>query len=380
MKEGSPPRLNSFFINIPAAGKDPTSCQHARQQARFCDRLGNKTTKRMMYDLFADFYEKSSDSQPKYKVLLSSIHPSRIGEMEELGFKEDKESTPGFLDYVMESSADEVQDWVQNGYVGELLDVIDCGIHFQRITIQAMEVEVIDDGHYPPRGLMIDDTFVSFEYSDLNSPVFFEDRTPEPDGGHGLWFQVPMKHLKRYFKCLTMMEVMEGLKRFGGRMRWTFNQLRRYFAAGIDEAVEIATQVFAGERDLDGKSALLHALAVGMAGKTDDEKIVGFLHDVVEDSKWEVEDLMREGFSEEVTRAVAILTHEKWHETYEQNIDRIVRSGNKLAINVKINDLKHNIERGQKGRHKKLVKKHEDALAALLDYKEGKAHVIKKER
>ena len=53
-----------------------------------------------------------------------------------------------------------------------------------------------------------------------------------------------------------------------------------------------------------------------MAGKTDDEKIVGFLHDVVEDSKWEVEDLMREGFSEEVTRAVAILTHEKWHETY----------------------------------------------------------------
>ena len=89
MKEGSPPRLISFFINIPAAGKDPTSCQHARQQARFCDRLGNKTTKRMMYDLFADFYEKSSDSQPKYKVLLGSIHPSRIGEMEELGFKEE---------------------------------------------------------------------------------------------------------------------------------------------------------------------------------------------------------------------------------------------------------------------------------------------------
>ena len=249
------------------------------------------------------------------------------------------------------------------------MDVLDCGIHFEKITIQAMEVEVIDDeGHYPPRGLMICETFVSFDGSDLNLPVFFEDRTAGPEGGSGLWFQVPMKRLKRYFKCLTMMEVMEGLGRFGKGQHWSFDQLRRYFASGIDEAVEIATQVFAGERDLDGKPALLHALAVGMAGKTDDEKIVGFLHDVVEDSKWEVEDLMREGFSEEVTRAVAILTHEKWHETYEQYINRIIHSGCRLAINVKINDLKHNIERGQKGRHKKHVKKHEDALAKIEEY------------
>ena len=320
----------------------------------------------MMYDLFADFYEKSSDSQPKYKVLLGSIHPSRIGEMEEYGFKEDKDATPGFLDYVMDATEDSVQDWVRQGYVGELMDVLDCGIHFEKITIQAMEVEVIDDdGHYPPRGLMICETFVNFDGSDLNLPVFFEDRTPGPEGGSGLWFQVPMKRLKRYFKCLTMMEVMEGLQRFGKGQHWSFDQLRRYFASGIDEAIEIATQVFAGERDLDGKPALLHALAVGMAGKTNDEKIVGFLHDVVEDSKWEVEDLMREGFSEEVTRAVAILTHEKWHENYNQYIDRIIHSGSKLAINVKMNDLRHNIERGKKGRHTQLVKKHQEALKKI---------------
>ena len=169
-----------------------------------------------MYDLFADFYVKSSDNQPKYKVLLGSIHPTRIGEMEELGFKEDKDATPGFLDYVMDTNEDSVQDWVRQGYIGELMDVLDCGIHFEKITIQAMEVEVIDDdGHYPPRGVMIGDTFASFEGSDLNLPVFFEDRTPGPEGGHGLWFQVPMKRLKRYFKCLTMMEVMEGLQHFG---------------------------------------------------------------------------------------------------------------------------------------------------------------------
>ena len=115
MKEGSPPQPISFFINIPAAGKDPTSCQRARQQARFCDRQGNKTTKRMMYDLFADFYEKSSDSQPKYTVLMGSYYPKTINEMEKLGFSVDPDSTPGFVDYVKEVKEDELQDWVQDG-------------------------------------------------------------------------------------------------------------------------------------------------------------------------------------------------------------------------------------------------------------------------
>ena len=320
----------------------------------------------MMYDLFADFYEKSGDSQPRYKVLLGQYYPRTFDEMKQKGFEKDPESTPGFVDYVMDATADRVQDWVQNGYAGELLDVLDCGTVWQKIKIRAMEVEVIDDeGHYPPRGLMIGETFVKFEDSDLNRPVFFEDESPGPDGCRGRWFQVPIKNLKRYFKCLTLMEVMEGLQRFGEGRQWSFDQLRRYFASGIDEAVEIATQVFAGERDLDGNPALLHALAVGMAGKTSDEKIVGFLHDVVEDSKWEVEDLMREGFSEEVTRAVAILTHEKWRESYNEYIDRIIHSGNRLAINVKINDLRHNIARGKAGNHERLVKKHEGALEKI---------------
>ena len=84
-----------------------------------------------------------------------------------------------------------------------------------------------------------------------------------------------------------------------------------------------------------------------------------------------------------VARAVAvagdgILTHDKKAISYNDYIFNIGFSNNDLAINVKINDLKHNIARGKAGHHRTLVKKHEDALAALLDYKEGKAHVIKK--
>lgn len=114
-----------------------------------------------------------------------------------------------------------------------------------------------------------------------------------------------------------------------------------------------------------------------MAGKTKNEMIVGFLHDVVEDSPITLEYLRTYGYSEEVVEAVGLLTHDKHAMSYEDYIAKIGFSGNDLAIKVKFRDLEHNIARGKAGRHRTLVKKHEDALAALKDYMNGKAHVIK---
>ena len=88
MKEGSPPQPISFFINIPAAGKDPTSCQRAWQREWFWNRQGNKTTKRMMYDLIAAFYTKESANEPRYRVPLGTVSYSSLE-----GFDED----PGTL-------------------------------------------------------------------------------------------------------------------------------------------------------------------------------------------------------------------------------------------------------------------------------------------
>lgn len=306
----------------------------------------------MMYDLFADFYVKSGDSLPRYSVLLGSFYPKTLGEMQEHGFIKDPDSIPGYVDYMKEVWEDELQNWVQEGFTCELKDVLNANRFYYRILLKAMEVEVVDDnGNYPPRGVSIGKTFVRFEHSDPDSPVFFEDMTPGPHGGNGLWFRTPMKRIKRLFKVMTMVEVITKMRELADGNTWSFNQLRRYFASGVDEALELATKVFAGQTDLNGNPAILHSLAVGLAGKTSDEKIVGFLHDILEDSDLEAEDLICAGFSDEVIRAVLILTHEKWRDSYSEYINKVIHSGNRLAINVKLNDLRHNIECGGKGRH-----------------------------
>jgi hypothetical protein len=49
-------------------------------------------------------------------------------------------------------------------------------------------------------------------------------------------------------------------------------------------------------------------------------------------------------------------------------IERICKSGNKAAINVKLNDLKHNLARGKEGGHTRCVEKHTVALAFIEAY------------
>ena len=46
----------------------------------------------------------------------------------------------------------------------------------------------------------------------------------------------------------------------------------------VELALQIALDTHDGQVDLDGKPAILHALAVGMEGKNLTEMCVGFLH------------------------------------------------------------------------------------------------------
>ena len=52
-------------------------------------------------------------------------------------------------------------------------------------------------------------------------------------------------------------------------------------------------------------------------GLTDAEKCVGFLHDVVEDTDWTFEDLIKEGVPSEVIEALKLCTRDKNVPYYE---------------------------------------------------------------
>lgn len=128
----------------------------------------------------------------------------------------------------------------------------------------------------------------------------------------------------------------------------------------IENALRMAIDAHEGQKDLDGNPVILHPLTVGMMGRNREEMIAGFLHDVVEDTELTFEDLTARGVDEVIVEALRLLTHEKGMDYYDY-VQRIIDSGNEVAIHVKQADLTHNLKRGRAGGHAKQVAKHEKA-------------------
>ncbi len=111
--------------------------------------------------------------------------------------------------------------------------------------------------------------------------------------------------------------------------------------ADLDKAILIAVQAHSGQKDRYGEHYILHPLRVMMSVKSEEEKIVAVLHDVVEDSDLTLESLKIEGFSFEVVRAVDCLTKREG-EPYEAHVERSRQDH--LALPVKIADLEDNMD------------------------------------
>ncbi|AHM63174.1 hypothetical protein D770_24645 [Flammeovirgaceae bacterium 311] len=110
----------------------------------------------------------------------------------------------------------------------------------------------------------------------------------------------------------------------------------------LKKAIEIAVVAHKDQVDKTGSPYVEHLFRVMNLGKNEEEKICGVLHDLVEDTSWTFEDLAREGFSSEIIDALRCVTKTSETEDYDAFIDRIV--GNRLAVSVKINDLRDNLD------------------------------------
>lgn len=133
------------------------------------------------------------------------------------------------------------------------------------------------------------------------------------------------------------------------RHNWSVSLLSHtnsIFFMTIEETLRIALDAHAGQKDLVGNPAILHLMAVCIAGETDLQKKAGLLHDIVEDTSITLDDLRLKGIEEEVLSAVDLLTHRE-EDSYEDYIRKIASSGNETAIRVKLNDLHHNLLRAE---------------------------------
>jgi (p)ppGpp synthase/HD superfamily hydrolase len=137
--------------------------------------------------------------------------------------------------------------------------------------------------------------------------------------------------------------------------------------ATLERAIAIAVQAHAGKVDRGGKPYILHPLHLMLEMRSDAEKMVAVLHDVVEDSDWTLESLRAERFPGDVVEAVDHLT-KRPGESYEAFIERV--RANTMAVTVKAADLKHNLDLSRiaclTNCDIERIRKYQRALSALL--------------
>lgn len=110
----------------------------------------------------------------------------------------------------------------------------------------------------------------------------------------------------------------------------------------LDKAISIAAQAFEGVHDKGGRPYILHCLHVMNRVKHlgDQAMIVAVLHDLIEDTAWTAEQLLKEGFDDRTVKLIVMVTRLE-DEDYEKDyIPRV--SLNPITREIKLADLRHN--------------------------------------
>ena len=117
--------------------------------------------------------------------------------------------------------------------------------------------------------------------------------------------------------------------------------LHMVYTAMTKRALRIAFDAHKGQVDKDGLPYIFHPFHLAEQMDTEAEVCAALLHDVIEDSPVTLDDLKREGFSDEVVEAVSLLTRDKDvpYMTYIENLRQ-----NPIATAVKLADLRHNAD------------------------------------
>ncbi len=138
------------------------------------------------------------------------------------------------------------------------------------------------------------------------------------------------------------------------------------------KALIIASEMFKDKYDKEGVPYINHLYYVSDNVNTLEEKIVGLLHDVIEDTNATYDDLIEVGFPENIVNSIRILTRNK-KIPYSEYIDSVLNSNDLVAIRVKRIDMTHNMKRDrlnkvEEAERKKLIEKYSKEYYKIENY------------
>ena len=111
------------------------------------------------------------------------------------------------------------------------------------------------------------------------------------------------------------------------------------YTENTKKALKLCFEAHKKQVDKSGLPYVFHPFHLAEQMETEETIIVALLHDVVEDTEYTVEDLVKMGFSKAVTDAIALMTHANDVE-YMDYVLKIKE--NSIAKAVKLADLRHN--------------------------------------
>ena len=109
----------------------------------------------------------------------------------------------------------------------------------------------------------------------------------------------------------------------------------------LHKAITIACEAHQGQSSINGEPYILHPLRLLIKAKSNEERIITVLHDVIEKSNISLADLKNKGFDQNIINSIDSLSRRR-SESYIEYIGRLMQ--NKISVKIKLLDLADNIK------------------------------------
>ena len=131
----------------------------------------------------------------------------------------------------------------------------------------------------------------------------------------------------------------------------------------LHKAITIACEAHQGQSSINGEPYILHPLRLLIKAKSNEERIVAILHDVIEKTNISLADLKNKGFDQNIIRSIDSLSR-RGSESYIDYIIRLMQ--NRISVKIKLLDLADNIkmhsENNNNGIYDAKIKQYKNAL------------------